>query len=206
LAVPPFVRVHSWLALCLLHAVASMLVWWGGEGVASSLTWHADSWLQRPWTLWTSAWVHLHTPHLVGNQLALGALVALAWWVRPTWQASLAWFLAWPSGTLMLLLWPQIGYFVGLSGLIHAALVVVAVGLTGRTVTPSVLRLWGVALWAGLMVKLVIEQAWRQPVAWDEGANLSVVLAAHLSGVVAGLGWYLVLRWLARPAVLPGSH
>ena len=55
----------AWLSLCVLHAVASMLVWWAGDAWAWELTWRADTWLSRPWTLWTTAWVHINTPHLI---------------------------------------------------------------------------------------------------------------------------------------------
>ena len=86
----------AWLSLCVLHAVASMLVWWAGDAWAWELTWRADTWLSRPWTLWTTAWVHINTPHLIGNQLAVGALAAAAWLMRPHAGASLAWLVAWP--------------------------------------------------------------------------------------------------------------
>ena len=79
-----------------------MLLWWDRSGVAQALTWRTDQWLAQPWTLWTSAWVHMNTPHLIGNQLALGALTAFAWMVRPPLGATLAWLLAWPLMQLSL--------------------------------------------------------------------------------------------------------
>lgn len=42
---------------------------------------------------------------------------------------------------------------------------------------------------AGLAVKLLVVQAWHQPVAWDNSNEISVVLAADLTGVI----WALVL-------------
>lgn len=180
-------RAKLWLGLCLLHAVASMLVWWAGPPVAQLLTWRADQGWQHPWTLWTTAWVHIHTPHLIGNQMAVGALAAMAWLVRPDVRAALAWLLAWPLLTLALPLWPHIGYMVGLSGLVHAAVAVVAVhSWWGQNTPAPAPRRWGALLAAGLCAKLALEQGWHWPVVWHSGADMSVVQAAHLTGGVAG--------------------
>lgn len=195
-------RAKLWLSLCLLHAVASMLVWWAGAPLAQVLTWRSDTWWQHPWTLWTTPWVHIHTPHLIGNQMAVGALAAMAWLVRPNALASAAWLMAWPTVALVLPLWPHIGYAVGLSGLIHAAVAVVAVHLLwGQGALGPRHRRWGCVLAAGLGAKLALEQGWHWPVVWSNGADMSVVQAAHLTGAVAGLAFSVVLlagqHWLA---------
>jgi hypothetical protein len=189
-------RSKLWLSLCLLHAVASMLVWWAGEPWAEALTWHADHWLTRPWTLWTTAWVHLNTPHLIGNQLAVGALAAMAWLLRPHAGASLAWLLTWPLLPLGLLWWPQIGYFAGLSGLVHAAVAVVGVHLVMGEMRVRQARRWGVILLLGLTLKLALERGWHWPVVWDDSADMSVVQAAHLVGAVLGA---FLAAMLTRP-------
>ena len=203
-------RSKLWLSLCLLHAVASMLVWWAGAPVAQALTWKADTWLQQPWTLWTTPWVHIHTPHLIGNQLAVGALAAMAWLIRPNVVASLAWLLAWPTLALALPLWPHIGYAVGLSGLIHAAVAVVAVQLLwGQAPLVPRGRRWGGLLAAGLCGKLALEQGWHWPVVWSNSASMSVVQAAHLTGAVAGAVFSVLLaaahrRWAPTVRGAPG--
>lgn len=186
----------AWLSLCVLHAVASMLVWWAGDAWAWELTWRADTWLSRPWTLWTTAWVHINTPHLIGNQLAVGALAAAAWLMRPHAGASLAWLVAWPLLPPMLLWWPQVGYYVGLSGLVHAAVAVLAMHLVlGEMCIPKARR-WGWMLLTGLAAKLLIERAWLWPVVWHDAADMSIVQVAHLSG--AALGAVLALGLLRR--------
>jgi len=198
------VRSKLWLSLCFLHAVASMLVWWGGPPVAQVLTWRADTWWQHPWTLWTTPWVHINTPHLIGNQMAVGALAAMAWLVRPNAVASVAWLLAWPTVALVLPLWPHIGYAVGLSGLIHAAVAVVAVHLLldqDRFVPSS--RRWGGLLAAGLLAKLLLEQGWHWPVVWSNSADMSVVQAAHLTGAVAGVLFSLLMLLVWRSVAAP---
>lgn len=188
-----------WLALCALHGTASMLVWWMGEPLASVTIWRDQGWMNRPWTWWTSAWVHMNTPHLISNQLAVGALAAMAWVLRPDQWAALAWSLAWPLVALALPWWPQVGYYAGLSGLIHAAVAVVAVDLLTQPDSVPKARRWGGLLAAGLVVKLVFEQGWHWPVVWSEGLGISVVQAAHLVGAVAGAAVMLALvGWRRR--------
>lgn len=195
-------RSLSWLVLCALHGVLSMLVWWAREGTVDALTWRADGWLDQPWTLWTSSWVHLNTPHLIGNQVALGALAALGWIVRPTLACGLAWLLAWPLLQLSLLLWPQIGYAVGLSGVLHAGAAVMGVQLLLKRIAVPKARRWGGLLLVGLLLKLWAERAWAYPVVWDGGSEMSVVQAAHLGGVVWGAVFGLTLGRRVRPAVV----
>lgn len=180
-------RSKLWLALCMLHAVASMLVWWAGEPLAWQATWRADHWFQSPWTLWTSAWVHMNTPHLIGNQMAVGALAAMAWLLKPHAGAGVAWLLSWPLMVLCLLNWPQVGHYAGLSGLVHAAVAIVGLHLVlGEMRIPKAQR-WGAMLLLGLLVKLGLERAWHWPVVWSDADDMSVVQAAHLAGAGVGL-------------------
>ena len=180
---------RSWLLLCALHGVASILLWWAQPAMLDLLTWRADDGARHLWTVWTSAWVHRNTPHLIVNQVALGVITGLAWVLRPSRLATLAWLLAWPLAQVTLLLWPQIGHAVGMSGLLHAAATVMAVELLLKRVPVGKARRWGLMLAAGLAVKLLVAQAWHQPVAWDNSNEISVVLAADLTGVI----WALVL-------------
>ncbi len=183
---------RTWLLLCAVHGVISMILWWAREPAVQALIWRADEWHASPWTLWTSAWVHLNTPHLIGNQLALGALTAAGWVLRPPPSATLAWALSWPLVQVSLMAWPHVGYAVGLSGLLHAGTAVLALHLLLGPV-PRGLKPWGGLLLGGLFLKLLIEQAWTRPVIWDPGNEMSVVQAAHLCGV----GWGLLLGLLS---------
>lgn len=186
---------RPWLLLCAWHGVASMLLWWAGADLVDLLTWRSDGWLQQPWTLWSSAWVHMNTPHLIGNQLALGALTALAWIIRPPLASALAWWLAWPLTQLSLLVWPQVGYAVGLSGLLHAGAMVLAVHLfLGRMAVPKARR-WAALLVLGLLIKLLLEQGWSSPVVWDEANVMSIVLASHFTGAIWGWVLGLITAW-----------
>lgn len=180
-------RSKLWLSLCVLHAVASMLVWWIGERLSGRLLWRATDWDERPWSLWTSAWVHINTQHLISNQLTVGALAAMVWVLKPGLRASLAWLLTWPVIPLVLPYWPHIGYYAGLSGLIHAAVAVIGVSLVAGQSQVPMARRWGLMLLGGLLVKLLFERGWHWPVVWSDNLGISVVQAAHLVGAVTGL-------------------
>ncbi|MBD3893132.1 rhomboid family intramembrane serine protease [Hydrogenophaga sp.] len=192
---------HGWLALCLLHAGASLLVWFLGAGAADALSWRADDWTRQPWTLWSSAWVHLSASHLIGNLMSLGALAAFGWLARPCGPSSLAWLLAWPLTQASLLLWPQIDYAVGLSGLLHAAVAVLGLQLLCQR--QALAQRWGLLLALGLLLKLALERGWTYPLAWLADGDMTVVRAAHLSGAFWG-GALIVLgqalRWCQAKA------
>ncbi|MEX1166334.1 MAG: hypothetical protein WEK74_05610 [Hydrogenophaga sp.] len=188
-------RSPSWLLLCALHGVASMLLWWAGDDRVQTMIWRADGWTSQPWSLWTSAWVHLNTPQLIVNQIALGTLAGFAWVVRPTLACTLAWFLAWPLAQMSLLWWPHIGYAVGLSASLHAGAMVLALLLMLRRIAVPKSRRWGGFLALGLVAKLWVEQGWSQPVVWDSFNNISVVRAAHFTGAVWGLLLASVVGW-----------
>ena len=185
-----------------MHGVASMLLWWARADMVDVMTWHAEGWQHQPWTLWTSAWVHMNTPHLIVNQVALGALTAFAWMVRPNWRCTLAWLLVWPLTQVSMVWWPQVGYAVGLSGLLHAGAMLLAVQLVLKRIAVRKGTRWGGLLMLGLLVKLAVERGWSYPVVWDSGSAMSVVQAAHLSGACWGLvlGWLVCGRpWPLRP-------
>lgn len=193
---------HSWLLLCAAHALAAVLVWtWRGGMAADSLVWHANDWTAYPWTLWTSAWVHLNTAHLASNLLALGALAVLGWAVRPDLRCTIAWLLAWPLTQAALLLWPKIGYAVGLSGLLHAGTMVVAVQIALDRIPIRGARFWGGLLVMGASTKVLLEAGWDRPVVWDASNGMPVVQAAHLAGIVLGALLGLLAACLPSPAL-----
>lgn len=187
---------RSWLLLCALHGVGSMLLWWAQPGTLERMTWRPDVDLDHPWTLWSSAWVYMDTAQLIGHQVMLGVLAAFAWVVRPPWTSTLAWLLAWPLAQGTLSLWPQVGYSIGLSGVLHAGWTVLAVQLLlGRIELPRARR-WGVMLAVALVIKLGLERAWDHPVVWDAGNDRSLVQASHLAGAAWGLCLGTLAGWL----------
>lgn len=184
--------MRAWPALCFALGGASATVWWIGS--PDALTWHAATWWREPWTLWTASLTHLSGAHLLGNLLAIGALGVLGASLDLGRPQVVAVLLAWPLVTLGLLAWPEVTGYSGLSGLIHALVGV----LWSFFAIYSIAKPLSFVIFAGLCFKLLAEQAWEQPVAFDPSWGFNVVYAAHLSGALAGVSLGLVLTQACR--------
>lgn len=170
--------------------MVSLLVWMGGGSAA--LAWHAATWPQEPWVLWTASLVHLSGAHLLVNLVALAVLAVLGSLVDAGRIAVLALVLAWPLATLLLLYWPQIGGYSGMSGLLNAMAAVLWVHTLFHAAKPV-----SFIIFAALAIKLLGEHAWSQPIAFDPNWGFNVVYAAHLAGALAGAACGLVLGAVA---------
>lgn len=192
-------RMRPWLwpFTCLLLIAASALLWLAlvrGWVSPEALVWRYETWREAPWTLWTGPLLHLMAPHALGQALALTALAVLGKALQAPPRDALALLLAWPLGTLALVMAPGVGAFYGLSGPVHAAAAVLAV----RTLMHADTRPLGLLIGGGLLIKLWIERAWVLPVGFDSGWGFNVVLAAHLISAGIGAGLALVLELFAR--------
>lgn len=173
--------MRSWLALC--GALILLVV---GLGMflpePTALAWNSPGWPREPWTLWTSSLVHLSGIHLLANLMALAAIAVLGLSLDAGIASTLALLAAWPLLALGLLAWPQIAFYAGLSGLIHAAVAVLwAHAALHRKAYPL-----SFVLFVALVFKLLVEHAWTTPVGFDADWGFNVVYAAHLTGAVAG--------------------
>jgi len=144
-----------------------------------------QGWQQLPWVWWSAAWVHGSAQHWLFN--ALGALLISGGgaWLRMPTSLAVAWALSWPLGHACLMLDPRLTFYMGASGVLHAGVAVLGVGIwqTGQR------RLAG-ALLLALALKLGHE-AW---LGWPGGATLvrggvdvPVAWLAHVSGALSGL-------------------
>jgi membrane associated rhomboid family serine protease len=133
----------AWVALAALLCLgAIMITAIAAEGgaplaaapLATALDWQPALGLREPWRLWTCAWVHWSAAHLGVN--VVGALVVafVGWRGRMSLVAALAWFLAWPITQVLMAalgndrLGPAMPHYGGLSGVLHAGVIVL--GLT----------------------------------------------------------------------------
>ena len=201
--------MRAWLAVCALLGGGSVAVAWASGMVspvqaltAHPLAWDAEHWLQRPWTLWTSAWVHTSGGSLLGNLLALTGLAVLGAALGAGRASAGALALAWPLATLALLLWPDVASYAGLGGPIHAAAAVLGVHALLRH---PALKTLAFLLFGAMGLKLLAERGWSQPVAFDPSWGFNVVFAAHLTGMVCGA----LCAWAAEVLVrqpAPAPH
>ena len=214
--------LRLWWALCLALALPTLLLnaalrTWLPQGsvpldmavtgwppLAQALVMRPDAGLsQPPWVWWTTAWLHGSTPHLLRNLAGLALMAALGTLMRPSRQAALAGWLAWPLTQLGMLMEPSLGSYVGLSGVLHAGVVVLALHAAMAPLrqpvshalpqplsplAPSVagLRLGAIALLLGLAVKMLMENPWGQALVASTSSAINVAPWAHLSGCAAG--------------------
>jgi rhomboid family GlyGly-CTERM serine protease len=186
---------HAWLGLCAVLAAGSLAAWIRDN--PPDWLWHAATWQQHPWAVFTAAFVHLSAAHLLGNLLALAALALLGQALRAGGASALALLAAWPLGTAGLQLWPSITSYGGLSLVVHAGVAVLAAHCALRPRGVRAARIWALLLAAGLAAKLIAERAWQQPLLFDSAWGFKVAVAAHLSGALAGLACALLVAGAA---------
>ncbi|HSV71278.1 MAG TPA: rhombosortase [Methylibium sp.] len=191
-------------AWALLGALLLLPAWiaYGRPTATAVLAWQAATVGSEPWRLWSAAWVHLSALHLAANSVGALGVIALGVAARVSWRATLAWALAWPLTHAALGLAPELARYGGLSGVLHAGVAVVAVVLWLRADRRE--RRLGLAIAAGLLLKIGLEAPWRTAVAHPEGWDIAVAPLAHAAGVASGalLAWALCGPRL--PSTRPG--
>ena len=214
--------VSLWTGLVWVWATLACAVAWGGWGDGSGpvpmsrwqalLDWQPSLWPAQPWRAWSAGFVHWSAAHLGLNLLACGVLIAWGHAAALGRRYALAWLAAWPLTHVLLVAWPGLRHYGGLSGMLHAG---VAIGAWALLCHGRGQRRWvGAWVLAGLALKLVLElPAWpqgvtlvpslqvdAQPLAGAPGFKVASV--AHGSGVFSGLLCAalldLVHRWARR--------
>ncbi len=170
----------SWPALCLLLALGCLTAWARGQPLEWEW-WHDFALDAGSW--WTAALVHRSPAHGLANLLALGALAVLGLALQVPRAQAWALAAAWPLSTLLLLLFPQIERYAGLSGVLHAAVAVLVVHCAWSRDRHG----WASLLGAGLAAKLLAEGAWSRPLVFEPEWGFAVATGAHLTGALAGL-------------------
>lgn len=138
------------------------------------------------WRLFTGHWLHTNSNHLLTNLAGLAAvLLVLGRFLSPVSLLLSALAGALTVSLCLLLLAPDVTWYVGLSGVVAAVWACGAMrGALGRD--------W--LGWAALLL-LIAKVAWEQlagaPVELSHSIDADVVVNAHLYGLAAGLlaGW-----------------
>lgn len=185
---------RAWVALSAALGLLSLLGW-----VLPSplLDWQPAQALAEPWRWWTAAAVHWSERHLLLNLAGLAGVALLGHLAEAPLAWTGAWLAAWPLTQGALLLQPEWAHFGGLSGVLHAAVAVLALGLAWRG--PGLRRAVGLSLAAGLSIKVGVERPWLGAPAMPAGWDLSAVPLVHASGALAGaLCAAFALAWDGR--------
>lgn len=162
----------------------------------------SDAWLlhpsagfpQNPLNLWTCAWLHANTRHLVANLGGLALILGLGWFMKLPPRAALAWCLAWPLTHLALLLDPRLDSYYGLSGVLHAGLSIIA---TSLLLQPDGAARWvrgyGALLLLGILAKCWLENPSWQALLPRPGLEMNAAPMSHWAGALVGIGITLTL-------------
>jgi len=181
-----------WAGLCGLAGLGAIAAW----GIDPRLLrWQPELAWAQPWRMFSAAWVHLSSLHLLANLAGTAVVATLGIAAGCGKRAALAWALAWPLTQLGLLAQPTLLAYGGLSGVLHAAVAVAAWQLLRSPHGPH--RAIGSAIGLGLLAKLLLEASWQGPLRQVPGWDIAIAPAAHASGALAG--------WLCALACGVGS-
>jgi rhomboid family GlyGly-CTERM serine protease len=162
--------------------LTSLAAW---SSTHACLDWQPSLALNQPWRAFTAAFVHYSPMHLAAN-LVGAVLVGLFGWAAQTPRhMTFAWLIAWPLTQLGLLVQPSLLHYGGLSGVLHAGVIIVCVHLMFQGTSTQ--RRVG---WATLLVvsaKVLMEAPWQGPLSHPAEWDIAVAPMAHATGVVAGL-------------------
>lgn len=189
-AASPPARSFAWLAVSALLAGGALVGWWSGR--AALLDWRPLLAWSEPWRWWTAAWVHLSDWHLVANLAGLALVGVLGWRAGADRVDAAAWALAWPLTHGALLLQPSLLRYAGMSGVLHAGVVVAALCLLRQRAGGR--RRLGWAIVAGVVLKLLLEEPWRGALRQAADWSFPVAAGAHLAGTCAGALCALAIR------------
>lgn len=184
----------GWCSVAACLALGSLAALWVD---AQRLDWQPGlAWVQ-PWRWWSGAWVHWSWGHLGANLAGTALIAALGVRAHADPADGWAWFAAWPITQLGLLPQPALLHYGGLSGVLHAGVVIAAIGLVQRE---SGLRRWvGWLIVAGVALKVTLEQPWQGALRQVSGWDIALAPAAHLSGALAGLACgFAAAAWRRR--------
>ena len=184
---------RAWCAVAALLALGSAL---GQVTPTAAIDWQHALWAREPWRAFSAAFVHYSALHMIGNAAGLALVTAFGAAARSPPRLALAWLAAWPLTQLGLLGQPGLAHYGGLSGVVHAGVAIVCVYLIAAGH-----RWLGGAVFAGLVVKVLSETPWGEPLRHPPGWDIAIAPFAHARGLVAGTASALVAEgtaWRAR--------
>jgi rhomboid family GlyGly-CTERM serine protease len=187
----------AWSGLCGLLAALCIGVWLLPVEWQIALRWDAQTWSDAPWTCWSASLTHLSDTHLLVNVLALLCLAIIGAHTGCGRAEALAVLMAWPLSTGLLLMWPQVQFYAGFSGLNHALALVIIAQSAIHLIVKREFSAIAFLLALMLMSKMIWEQGWQVPLRPDLSWGFVVVQAAHVTGVLAA-GMAVALVYTAR--------
>ncbi len=187
----------AWAGGCAALASLCVMVWLLPVEAQISLRWQRTDGLAQAWTLWTASLTHLSDAHLIVNLLALLCLGVIGHHVGAGRAEVIAFLPAWPLSNLALLLWPEIQFYAGFSGLNHALALMIVAKCAMDFIVDRHLSIIAFFLALMMLARLIHEAPWVSPLRMDASWGFTVVQAAHLTGAVSACLAFVGLQ-LAR--------
>jgi len=181
---------RAWIGLaallCALAGGVALLGALTSHGLApTTIDWQPGLALHEPWRAFSAAALHYSARHLGANLVGCVLVAALGVTAQVPLRMAWAWLAAWPLTQFGLLLQPALLHFGGLSGVLHAGVAVAATHLlltaTGRR------RTLGAAVLIGVVIKVVGEAPWGEPLRHLAEWDIAVAPLAHATGLIAGV-------------------
>ena len=151
---------------------------------------YQHDWLQsgQVWRIVTSHWVHVGWTHLALNTLGLAICVSLA---NPRWSVK-RWILqslllGVSISALFTLQNPEIGWYVGFSGVLFGLYFLAAHDLYARD------RLVALLMAGAIVIKVIIEQYTPYDLDSSDLIGAPVIVDAHLYGLLTAIA--IALAW-----------
>ena len=186
-------EVKTWLAFTTFLILTSLITWPLNH---ITIDWQPSLALTQPWRAFSAAFVHYSPMHLGANLVGAALVGLFGWAARAPCRMTIAWLIAWPLTQFGLLVQPKLLHYGGLSGVLHAGVIVVCVHLMFQGTGTQ--RRVG---WATLLVvsaKVLLEAPWQGPLSHPAEWDIAVAPMAHASGVVSGLFMGLLMAGLRR--------
>ena len=177
----------AWPLLTALWLIASFMAWPLNH---HSIDWQPALALDQPWRAFSAAFVHYSPMHLAANAVGAVMVGVFGWAAQVPPRMTVAWLIAWPLTHFGLLLQPSLLHYGGLSGLLHAGVVIVCVHLMFNGTTSQ--RRVGAATLLVVMAKVLTEAPWKGALIYPADWDIAVAPMSHASGVAAGLAACLV--------------
>lgn len=152
---------------------------------AAAIDWQPAFAFTQPWRWFTAAFVHWSALHLGANLAGAAVLAVFGRAAALPARATLAWALAWPLTHGAMLGQPALAHYGGLSGVLHAGVAIAATTLASQATGRR--RRIGLAVLAGLALKIVLERPWTGTLTQPPGWDIAVAPLAHAAGALAGL-------------------
>ena len=139
----------------------------------------------QPWRAFSAAFVHYSPMHLAANGVGALMVGGFGWAAQVPRRMAVAWLIAWPLTQFGLLVQPSLLHYGGLSGLLHAGVVIVCLHLMLQG-TRTQRRAGGATLLV-VLLKVLWEAPWKGPLSHPAEWDIAVAPMAHAAGVASGL-------------------